>query len=96
MGRETWRNPNTGNWEERETKSGEDVANAETAGKVGSLADAGVGKKEKITSKTPMPKQSDFPGDTAAWASALRKWRQEQDEDKDNKAQKDVLKDKAK
>lgn len=72
----TW-NPNTNTYDSRETKTQEDVTNAQAASAAGTTAGKGLGAKERPGRK-PMPKQSDYP-DTATWSAALRQWRQDDD-----------------
>jgi hypothetical protein len=82
--------PNTHTLDRRKTTTGNSVDTDLAVASASSTASTGLGAKG-TAGKTPMPKQSDFPGDTKGWSDAVRKWRTAQSEDPENIAQKKVL-----
>ena len=89
---ETFYNPNTGRNETRETKSADDGAAAQTASKPGSPANAGLGSfAPRAKKRKPMPMLFEYNGDKAAHGEAIRKWRQELDEQPETQGQKKAL-----
>ena len=89
---ETFYNPNTGRNETRKTSTAEDQTNAATASKTGSTANAGLGSfATRAKKRKPMPMLFEYNGDKAAHSEAIRKWRQELDEQPETQGQKKAL-----